>query len=177
MKMAITGWAYRTINRLSEVKIPVDTGDYKLISRKVLDHMNSLPEHDPYFRGMVSWVGFKQEQLLYRRDPRPAGRSTRSLMSFIPLRVFVSAVLASSTKPLVWIALSCIPLFLLSVMGLVLLALFPTSTLTLAYSAGLCILMLLSVQLSLGAVGLYLARVYHDVRGRPAYLIKETIGS
>lgn len=170
-KMFITKIAYRVISFLSEVAVPVDSGDYKLLARRVVDEINRLPEDDPYFRGVVSWVGFKQVQVFYERAPRHAGVSMRGLTSLIPLKVFVSAILASSNRPLIFSALAFIPsTFCLILAGLG----FMTGHPLLAWT--LLGLMVLIAQASIGVIALYLARVYNDARRRPPYLIAEKLG-
>jgi dolichol-phosphate mannosyltransferase len=74
LKLLITKYGYRFINAISDIELQVDSGDFKLLSRRAVDHLLSLNEDNPYLRGLVSWIGFKQIQVLYERSERFDGR-------------------------------------------------------------------------------------------------------
>src|SRR2546423_7335525 len=89
---------YRLLNRLSNLKMPVDVGDFRLMDRKVVDALRAMPERDRFLRGMVSWVGFRQIAVLYKRAPRFAGESKYPLLKMI--RFAADAVISFSFVPL-----------------------------------------------------------------------------
>ena len=97
-KLATARGFYRLLNRLSDVPIPLDTGDFRLMSRPVIDTLRAMPERDRFVRGMVSWVGFKQTALPYKRAERFAGESKYPLRKM--LRFATDGILSFSTKPL-----------------------------------------------------------------------------
>lgn len=170
-KQASAALFYRFISRLSTVHIPVDTGDFRLMSRRVLDHFLAMPERSRFIRGMVSWIGFRQEPVLYDRDPRFAGETKYTLGKM--LKFATDAVTAFSIKPLQWAS------FLGAATGLLGLAcLFaalgtffwegPTGLLTILAAIGI---VGGSQLLSLGILGEYLGRLYEQSKGRPLFLI------
>ncbi|MBO5376035.1 MAG: glycosyltransferase family 2 protein, partial [Bacilli bacterium] len=89
---------YKVLNGLSDVEIPKDTGDFRLADRKVIDVINSLPEHNKFLRGLFSWVGFKQTPLEYERQERFAGKTKYPLKKM--LKLASDGILSFSTKPL-----------------------------------------------------------------------------
>ena len=175
-KMLLTALAYKAINFASEIAIPENCGDYKLLSRRVVDHTLTLMEHDPYFRGIVSWVGFNQTFLFYERQPRYRGRSQRVLLSLAPLQVFTSAILSFSNKPLYAVALAGLLLpgaaFLVMLYAMIRTPQAVANDILLL----LAIVMLCVVQISLGFHALYMIRTYAEIRKRPLYLIQRKLG-
>src|SRR5690606_3323856 len=97
-KLATARGFYRLLNYLSDIPIPMDTGDFRLMSRNVVDTLRSMPERDRFIRGMVSWVGFKQIALPYKRAERFAGSSKYPFRKMV--RFAVDGILSFSTKPL-----------------------------------------------------------------------------
>jgi dolichol-phosphate mannosyltransferase len=89
---------YRLLNRISETDIPLDVGDFRLMDRKVIDALQQMPEHDRFLRGMISWLGFRQIALPYRREARHAGDSKYRLNKM--LRLAIDGLLSFSMKPL-----------------------------------------------------------------------------
>lgn len=168
---------YRLLNRLSDVPIPLDTGDFRLMARNVVHVLRKMPERDRFIRGMVSWVGFKQVALPYRREERFAGESKYPLKKM--LRFATDGILSFSLKPL---RLS-ITLGLLSsacaFLGIIY-ALF-VRLLTNSWVEGwagifIAILFIGGVQLvTVGIVGEYVGRIYNEVKRRPLYLVDEVI--
>src|ERR1700761_4167401 len=97
---------YRLINRVSDVAIPLDTGDFRLMDRKVVDALLDMPERDRFVRGMVAWLGFRQEAVPYKRAPRLAGETKYPIRKM--LRFAVDGILSFSLMPLrlaIWIGL------------------------------------------------------------------------
>ena len=89
---------YKTLNALSDVEIPKDTGDFRLVDRKVVDVINSLPEHNKFLRGLFSWVGFKQKAYEYERQERFAGKTKYPLKKM--LKLASDGIISFSTKPI-----------------------------------------------------------------------------
>lgn len=171
---------YRIINRLSETEIPLDTGDFRLMDRRVVDALLLMPERDRFLRGMVSWVGFRQVAVPYERAPRHAGESKYPLLKMI--RFATDAVLSFSFIPLrlaTWLGFMTILMAVAGIIYAVVLRLYTdpshwvrgwTSTFT-------AILFIGGVQLiSLGIIGEYLGRIYSEVKKRPLYIVQEQLG-
>ena len=101
IKMWITKWAYRTINLVAEIEVPTNTGDFKLLSRRAVHWVVRLREHDPFMRGLVAWVGFRQTSVFYEREARFAGRTHFSLWRTAgPAREFIRGITSFSEVPL-----------------------------------------------------------------------------
>lgn len=168
---------YRLLNQLSDVAIPLDTGDFRLMSRNVVDAIKAMPERDRFIRGMVSWVGFKQVALPYRREERFAGESKYPLRKM--LRFASDGIMSFSLKPLrLSIALGLIS-SAISFVG-ILYALF-VRLMTNAWVEGwagifIAIMFIGGVQLvTVGILGEYVGRIYNEVKRRPLYLVEESI--
>jgi polyisoprenyl-phosphate glycosyltransferase len=167
LKMAATRLAYRLIQFGSSVELPVDAGDFKLLSRPAVDHLLGMRESDPYLRGLVVWVGFNQVCVPYERDSRHAGRTHFPFFSRNPWKTFTTGLTSFSFMPIyVCFALAAsglVAALLLAVAGSRLMA---ALTFFWATTIG-----------AIAVVGTYLIRVYKDVRGRPAYIIESIIGN
>ena len=170
---------YRFLRRMTEVDVPVDAGDFRLLDRKVLRALLSLPERNRYVRGLVSWVGFKQIGVPYAREERFAGVTKYPLKKM--LRFAGDAIVSFSAKPLKWPRV----LGVLTAMGG---AGYLVALLVRALSVGLeqgetklmlgILLFVLGVFMTmLGFVSSYIARIYDEARGRPLYIIEEDIKS
>jgi len=177
-KLATARGFYRLLNGLSEVPIPLDTGDFRLMSRKVVNALKSMPERDRFVRGMVSWVGFKQVALPYKRAERFAGESKYPLRKM--LRFATDGILSFSTKPLqLSIALGLISA-MVSIVGLI--YVLAIRIFTNDWVEGWAALMVVAlffggVQLvSLGILGEYIGRIYGEIKRRPIYIVSEYIG-
>ncbi|MCK4341764.1 MAG: glycosyltransferase family 2 protein [Phycisphaerae bacterium] len=166
---------YRVLNRLSETPIPADTGDFRLISRPALDVLQAMPEQHRFIRGMVSWIGFRQEPFLFDRDARFAGETKYPFRKMF--RLAMDALVSFSTWPL---KLANILGLLAVLVGLLLLVWAVVAGLRSHAGAGrLAVLGVMalfsSVQLFvLGVLGAYLGRLYEQSKGRPLFII-ETI--
>ncbi len=169
---------YRLINRLSDVPIPLDTGDFRLMDRRVVNALTSMPERDRFLRGMVAWVGYRQQPLRYQRDPRLAGESKYPLRKMV--RFAVDGVLSFSLTPLrlaTWLGFTAAGFALALIVYTMLVRLFTQS-----WVAGWAMLMIAvlfvgGVQLvSLGIIGEYVGRVYGEVKRRPLYFVRKRIG-
>ena len=177
-KIASARGFYRLLRWLSEVPIPLDAGDFRLISRNVVDTFKAMPERGRYIRGMVSWAGFKQTALPYKRGERSAGESKYSVRKLFHLAM--DGILAFSTKPLqlsVAMGLASACLALLGIVYVLFLRLF-TNTVVQGW-AGIMIAVLFmgGVQLiSVGILGEYVGRIYNEVKNRPLYVVQEYWG-
>jgi len=166
---------YRLINRLSDTPIPLDTGDFRLISRRALDVLRSMPERHRFVRGMVSWIGFHQEPFGYDRDPRFAGTSKYPLRTLI--RLALDAITSFSVKPLRMATVLGLlaAMFGLGVLVYVFISWLAGSTVHGWTSTLAAVAILGSIQLlTLGVLGMYVGRMYEQTKGRPIFII-ETI--
>lgn len=177
-KKATASAFYRLMQRMVDVPIPRDTGDFRVMSRRVVDHLNAMPERYRFIRGMVSLVGFSQTALLYEREPRFAGESSYPLKKMIAFAL--DAITSFSTIPL---RITTYLGLVAGLLGLVTLAwVFTSWLLGMALTgwtslAGL-ILIIGSLQLMmLGIFGEYLGRMYMESKRRPLYIISEVRAS
>ena len=175
-RMLVTRIAYLLINILSDINLPIEAGDYKLISRKALDKILNQREFRPYVRGLSVWVGFKQTFYKYERQARGSGKSKMPLLSEGPVTDFVNGITSYSLKPL-YIGiffgfLSIIISVLLIIYALYLkfnnLAVPGSTSIIIAVSFFSGILLF-----TLGVIGVYLARIFEQTKGRDQYVIKE----
>lgn len=169
---------YRVINRLSNIPIPLDTGDFRLIDRRVLDAMRRMPERDRFVRGMISWAGFRQIAVPYRRKERYAGESKYPL--FKSLRLALDGLLSFSLTPLRAVTLTGFLVAGLALLGIVyaLAMRFFTDIWVPGWTAlFIAVLFLGGIQLiALGIIGEYLGRVYGETKHRPLYFVRERAG-
>ncbi len=160
---------YRTLNKMTDVAIPVDTGDFRLIDRKVCDALKKVPEHNRYVRGIVSWLGYKSCPVEFQRHKRFAGTTKYPLKKMI--RFASDAIMSFSYKPLKLANLFGGLSIFASIVLLVFYAIFKLlNPLTSLLIAGLFVAGLLFV--CLGVIGSYIARMCDEVRNRPLYLIR-----
>ena len=175
-RMFVTKIAYKIIHLLSDINLPIQAGDYKLISRKALDEILKQKEFRPYVRGLSVWVGFKQDFVYYEREARGEGESKMPLLSAGPITDFINGVTSYSLKPLyvgiIFGLISMIISFLLIIYALYLkfnnLAI-PGSTsiiISISFFSGI-------ILFTLGILGIYLARIFEQTKGREQYVIKE----
>jgi len=169
---------YRWINRVSDVAIPLDTGDFRLMDRKVVDALLDMPERDRFVRGMVAWLGFRQEAIPYRRAARFAGTTKYPLARMI--RFATDGILSFSVVPLrlaIWMGFAAAGLAMLGILYALVLRL-----LTSIWVPGWTLLFIAlsfigGAQLVfLGIIGEYIGRVYGEVKRRPLYVVRERAG-
>lgn len=174
----MSAWGfYRVLNMLSDVEIPNDTGDFRLVTRRALDAVLQMPESSRFLRGMFSWVGFNQIGLEYVREERLAGETKYPLRAM--LRFGLDAVTSFSTRPLRWATrLSFLSLiFTLGMLVYIVGSLIFHQTAPGWASLLLAISFFSSVQLlTLGIIGEYLGRLYIEAKQRPLYLTAEETG-
>jgi glycosyltransferase involved in cell wall biosynthesis len=169
---------YRVINALSDVPIPIDTGDFRLMDRKVVDALLSMPERDRFLRGMVSWLGFRQLALPYHRASRFAGTTKYPMRKM--LRFAMDGIFSFSVVPLRIATLTGLGASLLGLIGALVALWFRLWTHQWVpgwTSLLLTVLFMGGVQLvCLGVVGEYLGRTYWEMKRRPLYLVQEQLG-
>lgn len=165
---------YRMLDRLTDVSVPRDTGDFRIMSRRVVNHLNAMPERYRFVRGMVSWIGFRQAALPYERDARVAGHSNYPLRKMISFAL--DAVTSFSTLPLRLAAHLGLFAALLGIvtLGWVLTSYLMGNTMTGWASIAGIVLVIGSVQLiMLGVFGEYLGRMYMESKHRPLFIVQE----
>tara|TARA_Y100001978_G_scaffold203350_1_gene228544 strand:+ start:328 stop:1284 length:957 start_codon:yes stop_codon:yes gene_type:complete len=169
---------YIILNMLSDIYIPLNTGDFRLISKEVANALKKMPEKDRFIRGMVSWVGFKQYELTYKRHERFAGKTKYPLKKM--LRFSLDAIFSFSTKPLqISVALGIISSFisLLVIMYALFLRIFTNTWIEGWTAIMIAVLFIGGVQmLCIGLLGNYVGRIYNESRNRPLYIIRECRG-
>ncbi len=168
---------YKILDSLTDTEIPRDTGDFRLIDRKVADAFNRMTEHNRFIRGMVPWLGFKQAPIEYVRDERYAGETKYPLKKMI--KFALNGILSFSIKPLQLVTkLGIITLFFsLAIIVYVLISKFTGHALMQGWASIMIVVTMLSgVQLvALGVVGEYIARIYEETKERPIYIVEEKI--
>lgn len=163
---------YRLLREMTSIEIPLDTGDFRLMDRKVVDVLKKMPETDPFVRGMVSWVGFKQTAVKYDRQERFAGESKYPLRKMIKLAL--DGLTSFSLVPLKlaqWVGSGLIAVSLISlIVGLI-------GTFSLGVEI-LCLSTLIGglLLIALGILGNYVGRVFLQSRSRPLYIVSDTQG-
>lgn len=184
-KKATAAFFYRLIRRITNVNIPVDTGDFRLMDRKVVDTLKQMREHHRFMRGLSVWVGFKQTGVEYRRAPRHAGETKYPLSKMI--RFALDGITSFSYLPL-----QLATYFGFIIAGISLLALLAVIVLRLSTGSGISgasgafygqastlvsVLFLGGIQLIfLGIIGEYLGRIYDEVKRRPLYIVSDVLG-
>ncbi|MCR9140448.1 MAG: glycosyltransferase, partial [Alphaproteobacteria bacterium] len=167
---------YRLMSRLVEFDIPLDTGDFRLMSRRVTDLLKEMPERHRFVRGMISWVGFPQTSIEYDRDARFAGETKYPLRKMIGFAV--DAITSFSTVPLrvaTWLGL------FIGVMSLILIVrslwVWASGTTVPGWTSLTIIVLLLGgVQMvTIGVIGEYLGRLYMQSKTRPLFIVEEIV--
>ncbi|MGK7893399.1 MAG: glycosyltransferase family 2 protein [Xenococcus sp. (in: cyanobacteria)] len=169
---------YRVIQGLTSVKIPPDTGDFRLMDRKVVEALKQLPETNRFMKGLFSWVGYQQTSILYDRDPRFKGQTKWNYWKL--WNFAIEGITAFSSKPLkIWSYIG----ILISLISFIYAGFLVIRTLILGTdvpgyaSLIVAILFLGGMQLlSLGVLGEYLGRIHYEVKRRPLYLVRESYG-
>ena len=177
-KLLTASMFYKTLNALSDVEIPKDTGDFRLVDRKVVDVVNSMPEHNKFLRGLFSWVGFEQYAFEYERKERFAGKTKYPLKKM--LKLASDGIIGFSTKPLKLLgglgAISILISFCILIYALISFAC-DLNNLTAGWtSIMVSITFFAGVQLmSIWLISEYIGRIYDETKKRPQYIIKKTI--
>lgn len=169
---------YKTLNALSDVDIPKDTGDFRLVDRKIVDQMNQLPEHNKFLRGLWSWLGYKQYAFEYERKERVAGKTKYPLKKM--LKLASDGIISFSTKPLKLVGglgiISIIISFLILVYAIIS-YIFRLNELSAGWtSIMIAITFFAGVQLmALWVMSEYIGRIYDETKRRPQYIIDKKI--
>ncbi len=168
---------YRLLRRIAGTHIPLDTGDFRLISKRVRDLIVAMPERQRFIRGMVSWVGFRQEPIFYDRDARFAGETKYPLSKLV--RLAVDGIISSSLRPLAFASfiggIAMAVSFLLCAYA-IFSWLFVGKTPPGWTSLILAVVFVGGLQLLvLGILGEYVGRIYEQTRGRPMFLVETVV--
>ena len=177
-KLLTASMFYKTLNALSDVEIPKDTGDFRLVDRKVVEVINSLPEHNKFLRGLFSWVGFKQKAYEYERKERYAGKTKYPLKKM--LKLAQDGIFSFSIKPLKIVGAMGILSVLISIILFVYAVLsyaFNWNNLVPGWTSLMVTITFIGgmILISLWMIGEYIGRIYDETKRRPEYIIDETI--
>ena len=175
-KLITAALFYRMISSITDVNIPMDAGDFRLLDRKVVDVLNQMREKHRFLRGMSSWVGFRQTGVPYRRVARQVGETKYPFRKMF--RLAINAVTSFSYFPLqlaTYIGFIAAGISILSIPVVIAIRLWGTETPLLGQTTTLiAVLFLGGVQLiSLGILGEYIGRLYDEAKGRPLYIVRE----
>jgi len=169
---------YRFLNFLSDVPIPLDTGDFRLMSRHVIDTFRAMPERDRFVRGMVSWIGFKQTSIPYKRSERFAGKSKYPFRKMVHFAT--DGILSFSTKPLqisITFGILCSSLAFAGILFTLFFRIFTNTWVEGWTTLMIAVLFIGGVQLiCVGILGEYIGRIYSEVKNRPLYIVQEYVG-
>ena len=175
-KLITAALFYRMISSITDVNIPMDAGDFRLLDRKVVDVLHQMREKHRFLRGMSSWVGFRQTGVPYRRVARQVGETKYPFRKMF--RLAINAVTSFSYFPLqlaTYIGFIAAGISILSIPVVIAIRLWGTETPLLGQTTTLiAVLFLGGVQLiSLGILGEYIGRLYDEAKGRPLYIVRE----
>lgn len=180
VKMWITKLAYRVINFVSNINLPENTGDFKLISRRAVDELIKIDEYDPFMRGICRWIGFEQVTIYYEREPRAAGITQMSIFGSGPAKEFIRGITSFSSLPLyISLYLGFVVSFVAFINLLIILyQKFAGTHLVDGWTAIMSSILFIggSLHITIGFVGIYIGKIYDRVRNRPQYIVKDTIG-
>src|SRR5438270_7718422 len=172
-KLATARWFYRLFDKLAQVDLVHNSGDFRLLDRRPLDALLSMRERNRFLRGMTVWVGYRQAAVPYDRDPRYAGETKYTLSRM--LRFSLDAISSFSHRPL---QLATLLGFVISTLAFVAIPVVIILRIVGSYLPGfgsitIAILLLGGIQLiALGIIGEYVGRIYDEVKGRPLYLVR-----
>lgn len=166
---------YRLLKRTAHIDIPIDTGDFRLIDRRIIDHLKEMPEQNKFIRGQIAWIGFKQTSVMYDREERAHGQTNFSTLKM--LRFALDGITAFSNYPLRVVTMTGFVVSALSFL-VILYALYSKfirgEVLTGWTSLIISSMFIGGVQLiAIGIIGQYISRINSDVRKRPLYIIDE----
>lgn len=178
VKKVTSRWFYRTLNALSDVNMPLDTGDFRLVDRSAVNAFNSMREPDRYVRGMVSWVGFNQKSLPYKRDPRAGGQTKWNYAKLSLLAA--DGIMSFSLAPLrlvLFMGFAIVGIALLGGCFAVFNRLFTDNWVSGWTGLFFAVLFMGGVQLMvLGVIGEYVGRIYMSGKDRPLYIVQRKVG-
>ena len=178
IKKAVSYFGYSVINRLSDVQIPRNTGDFRIMSRRVIEELRGLSESHGFLRGMVAFVGFKQAAVLYSRDARLTGTGNYNRLVG-SLRIGLNGLVGFSSRPLQVMSMAGFVVAAISfligfwyiiqkVAGVSITPGLPTTVLVVSFFSGVQLL-------ALGVVGEYIGRIYDETKRRPMYIVDKKV--
>jgi dolichol-phosphate mannosyltransferase len=177
-KLATASLFYRLIRKITNVNIPLDAGDFRLMDRKVVDALKSMREHHRFMRGLSVWVGFRQTGVSYKRDARRAGQTNYPLRKM--LKFAMDGITAFSYLPLqlaTYLGFAIAALSVVGIVAVILLRLLTGSELAGQATTLVTVLFIGGVQLiCFGILGEYIGRIYDEVKRRPLYIVAEALG-
>jgi polyisoprenyl-phosphate glycosyltransferase len=175
-KLATARWFYKLFDRLAQVELEANSGDFRLLDRRALDALLTMTERSRFLRGMTVWVGFNQTAVSYERDARQAGETKYTLRRM--LRFSLDAITSFSHLPLqlaTWAGMLCAGVAFIAIPVVILLRVFG-SYLPGFGSITIAVLLLGGIQLiALGLIGEYVGRIYDEVKHRPLYIVREEL--
>lgn len=178
IKKIVSKFGYRLIDFLSDIKIPPDVGDFRIITNRVAKEISNFKEHESYLRGIVSYVGFKQDFIEFKRDKRFLGEGKYNRF-FGSIKIGLNGLIGFTSRPLqimsflgFFFSLISFSIgtiyFIAKVMGYSLTAGLPTTILAITFFSGIQLM-------GLGLIGEYIGRIYDEVKKRPKYIIDKKI--
>ena len=178
IKRAVSYFGYSVINRLSDVQIPRNTGDFRIMSRRVIEELRRLSETHGFLRGMVAYVGFKQAAVVYNRDARLTGTGNYNRL-IGSLRIGINGLVGFSSRPLQLMSMAGFVVAAISfaiglwyliqkLVGIDLTPGLPTTVLVVSFFSGVQLL-------ALGVVGEYIGRIYDETKRRPMYIVDRKV--
>ena len=181
LKLFVTKWGYRFISSIADIELPVDSGDFKLLSRTAVNELLKLQEKKPYLRGLVSWIGFKQKQVFYQREERYDGRekTKRRMLSRRVLYYWLDRAMISFSDAPLKLALFLGFFVSFGAFSYILIVFFqkimgwyvpgwPAIMATMLFLGGIQLI-------TMGFLGLYINTIFNEVKRRPNYIIKDII--
>jgi dolichol-phosphate mannosyltransferase len=176
MKKATAKWFYRVLNRITHIDIPLDTGDFRIIDRKVVEQLRKMPERHKFLRGQISWIGFNQTHVTYKREERMSGETGYSYAKMI--RFALDGITSFSNWPL---KIATISGFLFSIVGFLLIMYTLYSRYVIKdYTPGWASQMITMVfiggiqLIGIGIIGEYISRMNENIKERPLYIISDS---
>ena len=176
LKLFLTKVAYNVIGFFSDINLPNEAGDFKLISRKALNIILEQKEFDPYVRGLSVWVGFKQTFIKYKRHKRATGKTHFSIFGKGPTAEFLRGITSYSTKPLYISIIMGVLGILMSIVLIVYSFYLKYNNLSVPGSSGILITISFfsgNILISLGFLGIYIGKIFNQTKNRHQYIIKE----
>jgi polyisoprenyl-phosphate glycosyltransferase len=170
---------YRLLNRMSDIEIPADVGDFRLIDKKVRDALLKIPEHNRYVRGLISWLGFRQTMVDYIRAPRFAGETKYPIRKMV--RLAIDGIASFSYRPLkmsIGLGLMLSIFSFLFLLFVFISRLFNLVIMEPGYASLMCVILFFFgiILIMLGVIGEYIGRIFEEVKGRPLYIICDKTG-
>lgn len=177
LKKLTAKFFYRFLKSMTEVDIPVDTGDFRLIDRKVCNALKSVNEKNRYIRGIISWLGFKHAGVEFIREKRFAGETKYPLKKMI--KFAFDAITSFSYKPLKLASYAGVTISVISFSYLLIViyqGLFTNSTIT-GWASTLAVSLFFNgiILIIMGIIGEYIGRIYDEVKGRPLYIVRDAL--